>query len=59
MTCAVRSPKAMMMIENATQGRMFQVRHSMSPRQVEYVLQGGRVNGMKERLTGSAGSSRA
>jgi len=59
MTCAVRSPKAMMMIENATQGRMFQVRHSISPRQVGYVLQGGRVNGMKERPTGSAWSGHA
>ncbi|SOE63692.1 aconitase [Burkholderia sp. D7] len=46
-------------IENATQGRTFQVRHSMSPRQVEYVLLGGLVNWMKARLTGSAVSDRA
>jgi aconitate hydratase len=46
-------------IENATQGRTFKVRHSMSPRQVEYVLLGGLVNWMKARLIGSAVSDRA
>jgi aconitate hydratase len=46
-------------IENATQGRTFKVRHSMSPRQVEYVLLGGLVNWMKARLIGSALSDRA
>src|SRR5260370_37639248 len=49
MTCAVRSPKAMMMIENAKQGRMYQVRHSKSPRQAGYVLQGGPANALPAR----------
>ncbi|HYS67055.1 MAG TPA: aconitate hydratase [Paraburkholderia sp.] len=42
-----------LMIENMTRGTKFKVRHFMSPRQVQYVLRGGLVNWMKERLAGA------
>jgi len=42
-----------LMIENITRGTKFKVRHFMSPRQVQYVLRGGLVNWMKERLAGA------
>ena len=41
-----------LLIENATRQHQFQVRHSMSPRQVQFLLRGGLINWMKERLTG-------
>lgn len=37
-------------VENTTQGRTFAVTHALSQRQIEYVLQGGLINWMKERL---------
>ena len=37
-------------VENVTHKRSFQVTHSLSPRQVEFVLSGGLINWMKERL---------
>jgi aconitate hydratase len=40
-------------IVDATRGRTLEVHHFMSPRQVQYVLRGGLVNWMKERLAGS------
>jgi len=36
-------------VKNVTRDREFQVRHSMSPRQVELLLRGGMINWMKER----------
>ena len=39
-------------VENVTRQHQFQVRHSMSPRQVQFLLRGGLINWMKERLTG-------
>jgi aconitate hydratase len=39
-------------VENVTRQHPFQVRHSMSPRQVQFLLRGGLINWMKERLTG-------
>jgi len=41
-----------LLIENATRQHQFQVRHSMSPRQVQFLLSGGLINWMKERLSG-------
>jgi aconitate hydratase len=46
-------------VENTTQGKTFKVSHAMSPRQVQYVLQGGLINWMKERLAGADGSTSA
>ncbi len=40
-------------VENVTRQYKFQVRHSMSPRQVQFLLSGGLINWMKERLSGS------
>ncbi|SFU24004.1 aconitate hydratase [Paraburkholderia aspalathi] len=42
-------------IVNVTRGRTLEVHHFMSPRQIEYVLRGGLVNWMIERLSRSAG----
>ncbi len=39
-------------VENVTRQRKFQVRHFMSPRQVQHLLSGGLINWMKERLAG-------
>ena len=42
-----------LVVENVTRQRNFQVRHFMSPRQVQFLLRGGLINWMKERLSGS------
>ena len=42
-----------LVVENVTRQRKFQVRHFMSPRQVQHLLRGGLINWMKERLSGS------
>jgi len=39
-------------VENITRQHQFQVRHGMSPRQVQFLLSGGLINWMKERLAG-------
>jgi aconitate hydratase len=41
-----------LLVENVTRQRSFQVAHSLSPRQVQFVLSGGLINWMKERLSG-------
>ena len=41
-----------LVVENVTRQRKFQVRHFMSPRQVQVLLRGGLINWMKERLAG-------
>ncbi len=41
-----------LVVENVTRQYQFQVRHNMSPRQVEFLLSGGLINWMKERLAG-------
>lgn len=41
-----------LMVENVTRQRKFQVRHFMSPRQVQFLLRGGLINWMKERFSG-------
>ena len=41
-----------LVVENVTRQRKFQVRHYMSPRQVQLLLSGGLINWMKERLSG-------
>jgi aconitate hydratase len=43
-------------VENATRGHAFKVSHAMSERQVQYVLRGGLIKWMKERLAGSGAS---
>ncbi len=40
-------------IENCTRQRKLQVRHFMSPRQVQLMLHGGLINWMKKQLSGS------
>jgi len=42
-----------LVVENVTRQRKFQVRHFMSPRQVQFLLRGGLINWMKERLSGA------
>ena len=42
-----------LLVENVTRQRSFQVGHSLSPRQVQFVLSGGLINWMKERLSSS------
>lgn len=42
-----------LMVENVTRQRSFQVGHSLSPRQVQFLLSGGLINWMKERLSRS------
>jgi aconitate hydratase len=42
-----------LIVENVARQRNFQVRHSMSPRQVQVVLCGGLINWLKERLGSS------
>jgi aconitate hydratase len=42
------------LVENVTRQKHFQVRHSMSPRQVQFLLSGGLINWMKERLSSPA-----
>jgi len=42
-----------LLVENVTRQHPFQVRHSMSPRQVQFLLSGGLINWMKERLSAS------
>jgi aconitate hydratase len=42
-----------LVVENVTQQRNFQVRHFMSPRQVQVMLCGGLINWVKDRLSGS------
>lgn len=44
-------------VNNVTRGQTFQVRHFMSPRQVQFLLRGGLINWMKELLS-DAGESR-
>jgi len=43
-----------LLVENVTRQRSFQVGHSLSPRQVQFVLSGGLINWMKERLSSPA-----
>ena len=38
-------------VENVTRQHQFQERHSMSPRQVQFLLGGGLINWMKERIS--------
>jgi aconitate hydratase len=40
-----------LVVENVTREQKFLMRHDMSPRQVEFLLQGGLINWMKERLS--------
>ena len=40
-----------LLVENVTRQHQFQVRHNMSPRQVQFLLRGGLINWMKERLS--------
>ena len=40
-----------LLVENVTRQHQFQVRHSMSPRQVQFLLGGGLINWMKERIS--------
>lgn len=42
-----------LLVENVTRQRTFQVGHALSPRQVQFVLSGGLINWMKERLSSS------
>jgi len=44
---------AELLIENVTHQRSFRVHHSLSPRQVQFVLRGGLINWMKEQLSSS------
>jgi len=41
-----------LLVENVTRQQTFQVRHNMSPRQVQFLLRGGLINWMKEHLSG-------
>jgi len=41
-----------LLVENVTRQQTFQVRHNMSPRQVQFLLRGGLINWMKDRLSG-------
>jgi aconitase A len=41
-----------LVVENVRRQYQFRVRHSMSPRQVRFLLRGGLINWMKERLAG-------
>ncbi len=40
-----------LVVENVTRQYKFQMRHYMSPRQVQFLLRGGLINWMKERLS--------
>jgi aconitate hydratase len=40
-----------LVVENVTRDQKFSMRHDLSPRQVEFLLQGGLINWMKERLS--------
>jgi aconitate hydratase len=40
-----------LVVENVTHQNKFQMHHSMSPRQVQFLLRGGLINWMKERLS--------
>ena len=42
-----------LVVENVTRQYNFQMRHYMSPRQVLFLLRGGLINWMKERLSDS------
>lgn len=42
-----------LVVENVTRQRQFQVRHFMSPRQAKFLLRGGLINWMKQRLSSS------
>lgn len=46
-------------VENVTRQVTFQVRHHMSPRQVLFLLRGGLINWMRERLSGPPESAGA
>jgi len=46
-------------VENVTRQVTFQVSHQMSPRQVLFLLRGGLINWMRERLSGRSGSGDA
>ncbi|MFT5286137.1 MAG: aconitate hydratase [Planctomycetota bacterium] len=48
----VLTERAELVVENVTRQYKFQMRHSMSPRQVQFLLSGGLINWMKERLAG-------
>jgi aconitate hydratase len=45
---------AELLVENVTRQRSFRVHHTLSPRQVQFVLRGGLINWMKERLSSSS-----
>ncbi len=49
----VLTERGELMVENVTRQYKFQMRHYMSPRQVLFLLGGGLINWMKERLSGS------
>jgi len=40
-----------LVVENVNWEQKFSMRHDLSPRQVEFLLQGGLINWMKERLS--------
>ncbi len=46
-------------VENITRQYNFQVRHHMSPRQVLFLMRGGLINWMRERLSGPPGPAGA
>ena len=46
-----------LVVENVTRQYKFQMRHSMSPRQVRFLLRGGLISWMKERLSALPESS--
>ncbi len=48
-----------LVVENLTRQVKLQVRHTMSPRQVQFLLRGGLISWMKERLSGSPESAGA
>ena len=45
---------AELLVENVTRQRSFRVHHTLSPRQVQFVLRGGLINWMKEQLSSSS-----
>ncbi len=55
----VLTERSELVIENVTRQVTFQVRHHMSPRQVLFLLCGGLINWMRERLSGPPESAGA
>jgi aconitate hydratase len=48
-----------LVVENVSRQYKFQMRHTMSPRQVQFLLRGGLINWMRERLSGPPESAGA